>query len=511
MVLADPLPHAFLGAPDPTTTSYAEVRETHSAVVLLLGDRAYKLKKSVDLGFLDFSSREKRLDVLRRELELNRRLAPDVYLGISDVLDVDGHPLDHLLVMRRMPDDRRLSHLLRSGTDLSGHLTALAHLMATFHGRCERGPDVDACGTRDAVLARWRSNFTGAEPFVGSRLDADEVASVRSLAEGYLAGRAALFDDRIRRSAVVDGHGDLLAEDIFCLPDGPRVLDCIEFDDRLRRLDRLDDIACLAMDLERIGCPEDAEEFVQTYRTLAGDTAPPSLLHHYIAYRAFMRAKVACLPHGRHTSASGTPEALLDLAHRHLKEGRVSLVLVGGAPGTGKSTLSSALADALDGAVLSSDVVRKELAGLPATAHVPAGPGEGLYTAEWTERTYRELLRRAETLLGLGESVVLDATWGDTRTRALAAELAARTSSELTQLRCDVTPEVAEARIAGRDSASDADAVVARDLRARFEDWPEASRVDTGPPVELVVAQVTHRIHPWRTTARHPHPRLPAD
>ena len=494
-----------------TTTSYAETRETHSAVVFLVGDRAYKLKKPVDLGFLDFTTRTKRLDVLQDELALNRRLSPDVYLGISDVLDVDGRPLDHLLVMRRMPEQRRLAHLVRTGADVDGHLTALAHLMATFHAHCPRGPGVDASGTRDALRARWESNFDGVQPFVGTQLDATTVDSVRSLVGRYLEGRTRLLDDRIRRSAIVDGHGDLLAEDIFCLSDGPRVLDCIEFDDRLRHLDRLDDMACLAMDLERLGSPESAEALIATYVALTADTAPSSLLHHYIAYRAFMRAKVACLPHGRDSSTSSSAAQLVDLAHRHLREGRVSLILVGGPPGTGKSTLSAGLADALGCAVLSSDHIRKELAGLPEETHSPAAVGHGIYTAEWTDRTYREMVRRAEVLLAMGESVVLDATWGDAGTRALAADLAHRTSSDLIELRCNLPAETAAERIAARESASDADAVVASALRADFEDWPEAARIDTRPPVDLVVAQVRHRLQPWRSTAMEMHPRLPAD
>lgn len=504
------LPEAPVGVGD-AATSYAETRETHSAVVFLVGDRAYKLKKPVDLGFLDFTTRTRRLEVLRQELALNRRLAPDVYLGISDVLDVDGGPLDHLLVMRRMPEQRRLAHLVRTGADVGGHLAALAHLVATFHAHSPRSPEVDVSGTREALRARWESNLAGVQPFVGTRLDASVVDSVRLLVERYLAGRGCLFDDRIRRSAIVDGHGDLLAEDIFCLSDGPRVLDCIEFDDRLRHLDRIDDIACLAMDLERLGSPESAEGLVATYLTLTADTAPSSLLHHYIAYRAFMRAKVACLPHGRDTASSSSPAQLVDLAHRHLREGRVSLVLVGGPPGTGKSTLASGLADALGWTVLSSDRVRKELAGLPADTHAPAAVRQGIYTPQWTEHTYRELLHRAESLLSMGETVVLDATWGDTGTRALAAELAHRTSSDLTQLRCDLPQEMAAQRIAGRDSASDADPVVAAALRAEFEEWPEAARIDTRPAVDLVVAQVRHRLQPWRTSALTTRPRLPAD
>ncbi len=511
-MLASTLLESALAGSD-LASSFAEARETHSAVVFLVGDRAYKLKKPVDLGFLDFGSRAKRLDVLHRELDLNRRLAPDVYLGISDVLDVDGGPLDHLLVMRRMPEQRRLAHLVVSGAEVGGHLTALAHLMATFHGHALRGPDVDACGTRDALWGRWQGNLDGVRPFLRTRLDEGGVEAVRCLAEQYLEGRAPLFDDRIRRSAIVDGHGDLLAEDIFCLADGPRVLDCLEFDDDLRRVDRIDDMACLAMDLERLGSPGAAQGLLEAYAALTSDTAPSSLVHHYIAYRAFMRAKVACLAHGRDTGASTTPARLLDLARLHLQESRVSLILVGGPPGTGKSTLSSRLAETLGCDVLSSDLVRKELAGLPAQTHASAVLGQGIYSAAWTDRTYREMLRRAEGLLTMGRTVVLDATWGDEGTRALAAALAERTSSELVRLRCDLPEELTARRIAGRDSASDADPAVAAALRAGFHDWPAAARIDTRPPADLVAAQVRHRIQPWRTTTavRATRPRPPMD
>ena len=149
--------------------------------------------------------------------------------------------------------------------------------------------------------------------------------------------------------------------------------------------------------------------------------------------------------------------------------------------------------------MISTDRVRKELAGLPARSHAGAAAGLGIHTPAWTDRTYREVLHRAEALLTMGRTVVLDATWADESTRALAVALAERTSSELVQLRCDLPEEAATQRIAGRDGISDADAVVAASLRAGFDDWPAASRVDTRPPVDLVVAQVQHRIQPWRT------------
>ena len=169
----------------------------------------------------------------------------------------------------------------------------------------------------------------------------------------------------------MDGHGDLFAEDVFCLPDGPRILDCLEFDPALRDLDRIDDVACLVMDLERLGDPDAARLFLDTYLSISGDRPPASLISRYLAYRAFVRAKDASLPGAAETSG-GRAEKLLQLARRHLHEAPVSLVLLGGPPGTGKSTVSRTMAASLGFAVLSSDEVRKELAGLPPTASAAA-------------------------------------------------------------------------------------------------------------------------------------------
>jgi uncharacterized protein len=489
---------------------YAEVRETHSAVVFLVGDRAFKMKKPVDLGFLDFSSPTRRLRACQSELVLNRRLAPDVYLGISDLNDVDGKPLEHLLVMRRMPAGRRLAHLVATHTSLDDGLADLARIVSDFHARASRSPEIDSCGARDAVADRWETNFTEARTSVGTSLDADTYAEVCDLARRYLAGRHDLFADRIRRGAVVDGHGDLLAEDIFMLPDGPRILDCLDFDDRLRYLDRIDDVACLVMDLERLGSAAAGQQFLDAYLQASGDDPPASLVHHYIAYRAFMRAKVACLPgateHGGYLAST-----LLDLARRHLDDARVRVVLVGGSPGTGKTTVSATLAEALDADVLSSDVVRKELAGVGADTGMPAPYREGIYTSEWTARTYDELLARTERSVRLGRSVVLDASWGDVRRRAEVARLAEHTVSDLSQFRCEVPDLVADERLARRRSASDADPHIAAEMRARFEDWPEAVAIDTGACVDVARAQILHRLQPWRTAPRTPRPRMLPD
>ena len=290
-----------------TTLSYgAQVRETHSAAVFLVGDRAYKLKKSVDLGFLDFRDLTARAAVCAREVELNRRLAPDVYLGVADVVGPDGAVCDHLVVMRRMPDDRRLSTLVRTGADVDDGLWHLAHLVAAFYSRADRPPVTAAAASRDALAARWADNTASLLDHGRGVVDLDEVLVVDALAARYLAGRNALFERRIGEGRAIDGHGDLLADDIFLLDDAPRVLDCIEFDDSLRFGDALADVAFLAMDLERLGRPDLAERFLAAYREHADDTWPASLAHHHVAYRAHVRAKVGAIRVGQGDAAAAS-------------------------------------------------------------------------------------------------------------------------------------------------------------------------------------------------------------
>jgi len=477
--------------------SSAGVAETHISWLFLIGDRAYKLKKPVKFDFLDFSTRAAREVACRREVELNRRLAPDVYLGVTDVIGADGTPCDHLVVMGRMPDARRLSTLVQEGADVRDALRALARLLAGFHADAESSAEISAEGTVEATRARWESSFVTMAPFLGSVLDPELAARIEDRVRRYLAGREVLFAERVTRHKIRDGHGDLLADDIFCLDDGPRVLDCIEFDDRLRYGDVLSDVAFLAMDLEHLGAPGLAESFLGWYREFADEHYPATLAEHYIGYRAIVRCKVACLRVAQgDESGADDAAALLRLAADHLERTRVAAALVGGLPGTGKSTLAAALADRLGWSVIRSDEVRKDLAGLGHTERTGAGYEEGIYSPASTQRTYQELLRRARVLLERGESVLLDGSWSSTGARDDAARMVRETSAELHELRCVAPPDIAirrlEARTAiGRD-ASDANPAVAQRMRAGADPWESATPIDTtASPAEAVAAAIT--------------------
>ncbi|MCC7078519.1 MAG: AAA family ATPase [Acidimicrobiia bacterium] len=484
----------------------AGVAETHAGIVFFVGDRAYKVKKGVKFAFLDFSTRDRRRLALERELTLNRRLAPDVYLGILDVVGADGTPLDHVLEMRRMPDTARLTSLVRAGRDLTGEIDEIADRMAEFHAGAPTGGEIDTVGLPETILGHWRDNVAEMRPHVEGGmqaiLDPDEFERCWILAREYVSGRHPLFAARVEAGCIRDGHGDLLCDDIFCLDDGVRILDCIEFDDRLRWGDVVADIGFLAMDLERIGAVGLAERLLDRYRDMTCDTAPRSLVHHYIAYRAHVRTKVAVLRHAQGDDAAlQKARLLLDICLSHLEEGRPRIVLVGGSPGTGKTTVAEGLGRSRGWAVLRSDLVRKELCGVEPTDHTQAGGfGTGLYSTETTTRTYAELARRAGTLVGLGESVVLDATWSSAEGRESIRRLGAETGAEVVELRCVCDPAEAARRVearlrTGRD-ASDATADVAARMTSEFEPWPEAHVVDTTGDVDTSIATALRAVTP---------------
>ena len=467
----------------PSSLEGARFVDTHLSLLVFVGDRVYKLRKAVHFGFVDFTSREAREADCHREVELNRRLAPDVYLGVVDIVS-DGRPIDHMVVMRRLPEERRLATMVRSGTAQDEHVRAISHLLASFHAGASRSSRIDRSGTPERLYRSWESHYAETDRFRGTLLDPGVDDQIRRLVGRYLLGRDDLFFRRIELGAICDGHGDLQAEDVFCLEDGPRILDCLEFDDELRYGDVLADLAFLVMDLERLGATELADRLVVLYREFTGCELPLSLMHFYCASRAYVRTKVSCLRYEQEP-AVGTDEIrrLHDLCRTFLERARVRLVLVGGLPGSGKSTLAGRLALDAGAVVLSSDEIRKELVGLPANVPAPASFREGLYAKESTLDTYRTMLGRAELLLCNGESVILDASWADAELRRLAGVVAERTASDLTEVRCTAPPalmvERVESRRLGESGPSDATVEILRAMAAHFDLWPDAAEIDT--------------------------------
>ena len=421
--------HEWLQLRDPTQPP--EILETHISFVALQGDRVLKLKKAIAFRFVDLSTAERRRLDCEREVELNRRLAPDVYLGVLPLRAPDGTLIDHVVEMRRMPATAALQHLTTKGADLGPCLRRLALQLARFHERAATGGRIDAAATRDAVRALWDRNIAELQSFAGGVLDAARLDRADLLAHRFLACRAPLFECRIEAHRARDGHGDLLAADVYCLDDGPRALDCLEFDDRLRYGDVLADVAFLAMDLERLEQASAARQFLDAYARAAHDDWPESLEHFYIAYRALVRAKIAALADTKTSTEAPEAQHLLRIALGHLARAQVRVLLIGGPPATGKTTLSRAVAARLGWPSLHSDEIRKELAGIRPARSAAAPLNSGLYAADQRQATYARMLALARERLVRGESVVLDASWSAADERDRAARVASESSASL--------------------------------------------------------------------------------
>ena len=474
------------------------VIETHLSRVFLTPDRVYKLLKPVTTSFVDLAPTDDRLAAAAREYELNSRISPDVYLGTGEV-DEDGQLTDRFIDRRRLPAARRLDRLV-DDPDCLERLREVARLVASTHAGQppERGPAADGA-TREALALNWQDGFQVLEPLVGTVIQAEDHQLTQTLVGRFLDGRGPLFQERIDQGWIRDGHGDLRAEHVFCLDDRPRLIDCLAFRDDLRIADVLMDLAFLVMDLHRLAGPAAALWLVRHYDEFSAERHPSGLAHHYVAYRAQVRAKVAAV-----RFSQGIEEAAREaadyhrLALQHLLVGQTRLVLVGGGAGAGKSTVAAGLSDALGLTWLRSDEIRKNLAGMPVDEHAYEEPGQGIYGPEFSDRVTREMLREAELLLERGESVVLDATWAEEHRRAWARELAERTSSTLTEIVCDAPLGLAKERIARRMASpgepSDATPEIAEYVAAAFEPWPTAFVVDTAQAIADSVAAACDRV-----------------
>ena len=421
----------------PSTLHIAGVEtvETHVSTLVFDGERVHKRKKPVRFPFIDLSTRELRRQACERDVALNRRFSPDVYLGVEDVVDDAGNVVDYAVLMCRLPADRRLATLIRRA---SRRVSMPAH----------RGPDD---GRLSRSCSEHRGDPLGGDPSGAARAVGREscVSSRRSyrsqsirrcsttieqLAHRYLDGRTALLGERIANGRIVDGHGDLLAEDIFCLDDGPRILDGLEFDDRLRWGDVLYDVGFLAMDLERLGRLDLATAFLKWYREFSAETHPSSLEHHYVAYRALgaFEGLVPARRPGRPCRRRDVPA----MCHRHLLDARVRLVVIGGLPGSGKSTLAAALGDELGGPCSAPTKSARSLPGSIRWTRTGRLSARALLAGE--DRGHlRSAQHAGEEAHGPGAQrhpgcVLLEGEPGATRAAAIAAEC----SADLVEVRC---------------------------------------------------------------------------
>lgn len=440
------------------------VEETHASAVFITGDDVYKLKKPVDFGFLDYSTLERRREMCRLEVELNRRLAPDIYLGVVPLvlaggqlrLGGDGEIIDYLVHMRRLPDEASLRTLALADAVDDATIDHIARKIASFHLEAARGPEIDRRGTPEAVAGNVEENFEQIQPYIGRTISPESYATIAASARNFLAERRELLEARVAAGLIRDGHGDIRCDHVY-LHGGVQIIDCIEFNERLRYGDVVADIGFLAMDLDALNRPDLSDRLIDTYTRETGwDVA--SVLDFYRSYRAVVRGKVTSFRLdepglGTQEAVAITREAqrFFHLAHRYSVGDRgPRLLITCGLSGTGKSTLAAALAEMLPARRIDSDSTRKHLAGLEPTARREEAYGAGIYAPGMSERVYQALLDAASEQLDRGRTVILDATYIRQRDRLAARELARRHGARFAILHLTAPEEVIHERLVAR-------------------------------------------------------------
>jgi hypothetical protein len=460
--------------------------ETHISHVLLTGAFAYKIKKPLDLGFLDFTTLERRRFYCDEELRLNRRLAPALYVDVvaitgspdDPVVGGGGPPIEYALRMREFPQEALASRMLARGEFTAAHVDALATTVAAFHRHVGVAPTGSAFGTPEAVLRAAVQNFEQIRRHLADGCDAARLAALHDWTLAEFAARQVAMRSRHDEGFVRECHGDLHLGNIAVLDGAPTVFDCLEFNAGLRWIDVASEVAFTVMDFEDRGRPDFARRFLNAWLEHTGDYAGLAVLRFYLVYRALVRAKVAVL---RGTQlAPGAARDPLDaefrgyvaLAHAYAQPPRPAFVLAHGPSGCGKTTLTQALLE-LHGAVrIRTDVERKRLHGVAAAARSGSALDAGLYTPEATERTYRHILALAEAVAAAGRVAIVDATFLRRWQRALFRDRAAALGIPCVLIDFAASDATLRARVVERAvrgaDASEADlAVLERQLRTR--------------------------------------------
>ncbi|HEY55032.1 MAG TPA: AAA family ATPase [Dehalococcoidia bacterium] len=500
----------------PEATGKIELVQTQMSFVFLTEEFVYKVKKAVDLGYLDYTTLGKRRFYCQQEVKLNRRLCPEVYLGVVPItrdkgaisVEGRGEAIEYAVKMRRLPQEAMMETLLDSNRVSGEMISRVAQKLAAFHQKAETSAKISAFGQLKTIRQNTDENFDQTEKYIGKTISEESYRHIKDYTDSFIRDNAALFQKRTEEGRIRDCHGDLHAAHV-CFTDGICIYDCIEFNERFRYCDVASEVAFLAMDLDHHGRADLAHAFVNAYLAESQDKELAKLLAFYKGYRAYVRGKVESfklddpyIAKEEKARTLATAKSYFDLARAYTRA-RPMLFITVGLVGTGKTTLAQALAGRLGLAVISSDVTRKQLAGIPVTEHRFDEFDSGIYSAEFTRQTYDKMLSEAKSILGAGGPVILDASFTKAEERLKAKGLAEEMGADFFIIECTLDEETIKERLKKRlhrETTSDGRWEIYQSQKPVFEPVVEASPpkhviIDTSRPIEESVRRVLDKVY----------------
>lgn len=480
---------SFFGPSEPG----AELLETHISWIFLCGDYAYKMKKPLNFGFLDFSSHAKRHYFCNEELRLNRRFAPELYLEVIPVGGSIDRPLlnrepalAHLVKMRRFPQENQLDRMLAAGKLSAAILIAFADKIAATHRRAAPADRHSCFGTPDSIIKPVRQNFEQIRSALPDSTITQTLSKIEGWSEKTFSALQPVLLQRRADGFIRECHGDMHLANMAWFQDQPLLFDCIEFNEELRWIDTINDIAFLVMDLDDRGRGQLAWSFLNAYLRHSGDFTGLQLLRFYQVYRAMVRAKVLCLrlnqPNLSEQERRADLEQLesyLDLAQNYIKPQLQRLIITHGFSGSGKTTFINELAPNIGAVCIHSDLERKRH---PPEANQSGGTAiqKELYRTAARQKTYEHLCKLADLILHAGFSVIVDATFIKQANRQQLQELAVAQQCPLIildfQLREGLLRQRIKERVQQGKSLSDADEKVLEFQLANAEPLTEREK-----------------------------------
>lgn len=461
-----------------------ELIETHISSVIVTPDKVYKLKKPINLGFLNFSTQDRRRHFCHEEFRLNRRLSSDLYLGVIPVYGTVDQPsfdeiskiTDYVVVMKPFEQKNQFDHLLQRGELDLQHMNSLADYIADFHLSAPKVDSSEDFGSADHVARPVRENFLQIRQYCDSPKLLNRVEHIEKWSEQWIARHVDRLLDRKTTGFVRECHGDLHCHNLAWYQGKPLAFDCIEFDPALYWIDVISDVAFLLMDLRFQNREDLAQIFLNRYLQVTGDYEGLTLLRFYMVYRAMVRAKIEAITAAQSgieeklaRQAASSLDQYLDLAELIARESRGAILLMHGPSASGKSTVSSSISQCLSAVTVRSDVERKRLFELDQYQNHSTGFAQGIYNPKSTEMTYQRMLSLSGALVDAGFTVINDATFSRPEQRQLFYDLAADRNCPVQVIDLKVPESILRERIKQRkNDVSDADIHV---LEQQLKQW----------------------------------------